>query len=214
MYLVIFQLRSTFGPDDFFSPLRVCKSIFYVAPHDRPNFTTTLRPRIFLRTMEPKFGKTIYAEVGADKRLGRKPAQQDHRIQGFIDQVTEHGYVVIRDAFSSAEIGEAKAELRRLATASDAGPASERGRNTFEGLNTKRIYALINKSRAFDKFALHADVLALNDHFLDTGYLLNAFHSVNIQPGEAPQTLHHDDGYVTVPLPHRPFGTVRAPYLL
>ncbi|KAF4870272.1 hypotheticall protein [Colletotrichum siamense] len=130
--------------------------------------------------------------------------------QHLIDHVEEHGYVIIPNAFTEAEIEEATSELARLAAdAASAGPAGgdRAGRNDFEGLNTKRIYALLNKSPVFQKFPLHPALLALNDHFLDPGFLLNSFHSVYIQPGEAPQMLHHDDGFVTVPRPHRPFGT-------
>jgi hypothetical protein len=163
--------------------------------------------------MKPKLNLSVDSEVGADKRLGMGPEQDHSEIQGLIDHINEHGYVVIPNVFSSEEIEEAKAEVRRLASAPRTGAASLRGRNTFEGLKTQRIYALANKSRFFDKFALHPDVLALNNYFLDPGYLLNSFQSITIEPGETPQTLHHDDGYVTVPRPHRPFGAVRS-YLL
>lgn len=129
-------------------------------------------------------------------------------IQSQIDHVTKHGYVIIPNAFSASEIAEAKAEIARIQNTPEAGPAGTSGRNSFEGLQTQRIYALLNKSRVFDKFPLHPTVLALNDNFLDEGYLLNAFHSVNIRPGEDAQALHHDDKYVTVPRPHRPFGSV------
>ncbi|KAF9872944.1 hypothetical protein CkaCkLH20_09454 [Colletotrichum karsti] len=131
-------------------------------------------------------------------------------IQSMIDHVEEHGYVIIPNAFTEAELEEAHTELLRLAAdAASAGPAGgdRAGRNDFEGLNTKRIYALLNKSPVFQKFPIQTTLLALNDHFLDSGYLLNSFHSVYIQPGEAPQMLHHDDGFVTLPRPHRPFGT-------
>jgi hypothetical protein len=159
--------------------------------------------------MKPKLNLSVDSEVGADKRLSNGPLQDHSEIQGLIDHINEYGYAVIPNAFSSEEIEEAKTEVRRLASLSQTGGASLRGRNTFEGLKTQRIYALANKSRVFDKFALHPDVLTLNDYFLDPGYLLNSFQSINIEPGETPQTLHHDDGYVTVPRPHGPFGAVR-----
>ncbi|KAF6831529.1 phytanoyl- dioxygenase family protein [Colletotrichum plurivorum] len=136
--------------------------------------------------------------------------------QELIDHVDEHGYVIIQNAFTEAEIEEAHRELVRLAAdAASAGPAGgdRAGRNYFEGLNTKRIYALLNKSPVFQKFPIQPTLLALNEHFLEPGFLLNSFHSVYIQPGEAPQMLHHDDGFVTVPRPHRPFGTVRPPLI-
>ena len=133
---------------------------------------------------------------------------QERRIQELVDHINEHGFAIIPNAFGADVIEEAKAEVKRLTDLPEAGPASARGRNTFEGVKTQRLYALANKSRVFDRFVLHPDVLALNDHFLDPGYLLNSFQSINIQSGETPQTLHHDDGYVTVTRPHRPFGTV------
>jgi hypothetical protein len=83
---------------------------------------------------------------------------------------------------------------------------SNRGRNPFEGLNTNRIYSLLNKTRVFDKFLIIPRVLALNDYFLDEGYLLSALHSISINPGEQRQGLHHDDGYIQFPRPRMPFG--------
>jgi ectoine hydroxylase-related dioxygenase (phytanoyl-CoA dioxygenase family) len=81
------------------------------------------------------------------------------------------------------------------------------GRNNFEGLNTNRIYSLLNKSRVFDKFVVIPRVLALNSYFLDEGYLLSAFHTISINPGEKAQSLHHDDGYIQFPRPRLPFGS-------
>ncbi|KAK2678664.1 hypothetical protein RAB80_007404 [Fusarium oxysporum f. sp. vasinfectum] len=149
----------------------------------------------------------INRETGAEKRLGHKSTTVNPHLQKLIDQTLLNGYVVIPNAFTNAEVEEANTELRRLASSPHAGPAVSGGRNKFEGLRTNRIYALLNKSRVFDKFVLHPDVLGLNEYFLDQGFLLNAFHSINIQPGEAPQTIHHDDGFITIPRPHRPFGT-------
>jgi hypothetical protein len=169
-------------------------------------------------TPTPTLNRSVNHEVGADKRLTMRRGLPilDSKIQSLADHVKEHGYVIIEDAFSSLEIAEAKAELLRLSkerASEQSNPASgggkEKGRNTFEGLKTERIYALANKSRVFDKFALNPDVLALNDYFLEPGYLLNSFLSINIQPGEQAQTLHYDDGYITIPRPHSPFGTVR-----
>lgn len=159
---------------------------------------------------QPKNNSIVNREVGVEKRLGRSSSPPSPEFQRFIDHTIEHGYVVVENAFTDAEVDEAIAELQRLSSTPEAGPASAGGRNTFEGLKTSRIYALINKSRVFDKFAMHPAVLALNNYFLDPGYLLNAYHSVCIQPGENPQTLHHDDGFITMPRPHKPFGSVNS----
>ncbi|KAK1633683.1 hypothetical protein BDP81DRAFT_293542, partial [Colletotrichum phormii] len=139
-------------------------------------------------------------------------------IEALIAHVEQHGYVIIPAAFSAPEADEAHAEIVCLTSSPEtAGPAGgftthtneeiRGGRNSFEGFKTHRIYALLNKSPVFQKFPTHPALLALNNHFLDPGFLLNAFHSVYIQSGEVPQALHHDDGYVGVPRPHRPFGT-------
>lgn len=151
---------------------------------------------------------SISAELGSHSRNLIKPGQWEPRIELLIREVQVNGYVIIPLAFSRAEVDEAKEELTRLTRSGQGGPAGKVGRNAFEGYKTGRIYALLDKSRIFDKFVSHPDVLALNDYFLDPGYLINAFHSISIQSGEKHQILHHDDGHVTVPRPHAPFGTV------
>lgn len=165
------------------------------------------------RPKEPPANVTINDEVGASKKLFRK--QVDPEVQKLVERAIEDGYVIIENAFTHAEVDEAIEELQRLRKLpGNGGPASGGGRNTFEGFQTHRIYALLNKSRVFDKFTIHPMVVALNNFFLDPGWLLNAYQAINIQPGENPQTLHHDDAYVTLPRPHRPFGTVcRERYL-
>lgn len=150
----------------------------------------------------------IYKEVGSDKKLKWDAAQVDPDTKRLIDEVVAQGYVIIKNAFTDAEVDEALEELRRLSASSDAGPAATGGRNTFEGFKTQRIYSLLNKSRVFDKFTIHPSVVALNKYFMDPGWLLSVIHSISIQPGEKPQTLHHDDGQITIPRPHRPLGSV------
>ena len=134
--------------------------------------------------------------------LERRPLPDDSVSRADIEHVLKHGYVIIRDAFTKAEAKEARDEIDRLL-----GQSPLKGRNPFEGLNTNRIYSLLNKTRVFDKFTVIPRVLALNDYFLDPGYLLTAFHTISINPGEKAQALHHDDGYIQVPRPRMPFGS-------
>lgn len=155
---------------------------------------------------EPQNNAIINSDVGTDKRLFRKPVDSSN--QENINSVIKNGCVIIKNLFTDTEVEQACQELKYIAESPAAGPASSGGRNKFEGFQTNRIYALLNKSRIFDKFVTHPQVVALNDYFLDPGWLLSVMLSIYIQPGEDPQTLHHDDGYITVPRPHRPFGTV------
>ncbi|KIW29162.1 uncharacterized protein PV07_04998 [Cladophialophora immunda] len=141
--------------------------------------------------------------------LTRRPLPSDPAVRADVEHVLEHGYVIIPNCFSAAEAREARDEISRL-LAKDSSPEGQQqplvGRNSFEGLNTNRIYSLLNKSRVFDKFVILPRVLALNDFFLDQGYLLSAFHTISINPGEQAQALHHDDGYIQFPRPRLPFG--------
>lgn len=108
--------------------------------------------------------------------LGRKPLPSNNpKTSADIQHVLDHGYVIIPDCFTKEEAKEARDEIRRLL-----GPSPPPGRNPFEGLSTNRIYSLLNKSRVFDKFAVIPRVLALNDYFLNEGYLLSAFHTISI----------------------------------
>ena len=100
--------------------------------------------------------------------LQNKPLPSDQQTRSDIEHVLENGYVVLEDCFTKEQAKEARDEITRLLGDSPTG-----GRNPFEGLNTNRIYSLLNKSRVFDKFVVLERVLALNDYFLDPGYLLS-----------------------------------------
>ncbi|KAL1954876.1 hypothetical protein VTO42DRAFT_465 [Malbranchea cinnamomea] len=130
-----------------------------------------------------------------------KPLPSDPVDRANIEHVLKHGYVVLENCFSKEEAEAAKAEIDRLS-----GRAPFKGRNAFEGFNTNRIYSLLNKTRAFDKFAILPRVLALNDFFLDPGYMISSFHTIQINPGEKNQAMHHDDEFISMPRPRLPFG--------
>jgi len=98
--------------------------------------------------------------------------------------------------------------LDRLEREHTSGPASQGGRNPFEGYNTRRIYALADKSRAFDCFPIHETVLKLNDYFLQPNYLMTSYHTVNIEPGSVEQSIHTDDGLIPLPRPRPLMGIV------
>lgn len=76
-----------------------------------------------------------------------------------------------------------------------------------QGTNTNRIYSLLNKTRTFDPFTIIPRILALNDYFLDEGYQITSFHTIQINPGEKGQELHHDDAFCHFPRPRGPLGT-------
>lgn len=64
--------------------------------------------------------------------------------------VQRDGFVVLRELLSNEQITEIKAAL-----APHLSEKGRRGRNHFEGKQTRRVYALLNKSRVFDQLLLH-----------------------------------------------------------
>src|SRR6202161_4615259 len=75
------------------------------------------------------------------------------------------------------------------------------GRNSFEGRRPQRIYSVLSRTRVCDRLVDHPRLLAVLDRLLMPNYLLSALQAINIQPGEAAQLAHHDDGFYPI---HRP----------
>jgi len=80
------------------------------------------------------------------------------------------------------------------------------GRNSFEGHRTQRIYSVLSRTRVCDRLVDHPRVLAVLDRLLMPNYLLSALQAINIQPGEAAQLAHHDDGFYPIPRPRAPLA--------
>ncbi|WIM86487.1 phytanoyl-CoA dioxygenase family protein [Candidatus Mycobacterium wuenschmannii] len=80
------------------------------------------------------------------------------------------------------------------------------GRNTFEGRKTQRIYSVLSRTRICDGVVDHPRVQAALDRLLMPNYLLSALQAINIQPGEAAQLAHHDDGFYPIPRPREPLA--------
>jgi hypothetical protein len=136
------------------------------------------------------------------------PGKKHLDVEKEIDHVLKHGYVILPSLFTKAEVDLANSELERLQSQPSSGPASQGGRNAFEGFKTRRVYSLPDKSRAFDCFPIHETLLKLNDYFLQPNYLLSAFHTVDIGPGSPPQSIHTDDGLIPLPRPRPLMGIV------
>ena len=106
------------------------------------------------------------------------------------------GYSVVESLLSADEAAAVRDGLREVL---DRTPM---GRNDFEGYQTRRIYALFAKTRAFDALALHPLLLRVLDAVLGPSYQLSAPTGIEIGPGEKAQGLHMDDGIYPLPRPH------------
>jgi ectoine hydroxylase-related dioxygenase (phytanoyl-CoA dioxygenase family) len=105
------------------------------------------------------------------------------------------GYAVVPGLLEATAVAALRDELALLF---DATPV---GRTSFEGHCTRRVYALIAKTRLFDAPATHPLVLRVLDRILGH-YQFSATEAVRIEPGEAAQELHHDDAVYPLPRPH------------
>lgn len=122
----------------------------------------------------------------------------EHVTRADLEQIHEHGYIVIEDVLTDAEIADIKAAILPL--------LNDKGRNVFEGFNTQRLYAVLSKTRALDRLVDHPRILAILDKLFLPNYLLSQLQVINLLPGEKGQPLHYDDGFYPIPRPRAPLG--------
>jgi ectoine hydroxylase-related dioxygenase (phytanoyl-CoA dioxygenase family) len=112
-------------------------------------------------------------------------------------RLVDDGYVVVTGMMAAADMQAVRADLSRVLQ------TTRTGRNSFEGYDTQRIYALFAKTRTFDQAATDPLLLGVLDQVLGH-YQLSAPVGIRIGPGEKAQILHRDDSIYPVPEPHPP----------
>ncbi|MBW3537137.1 MAG: phytanoyl-CoA dioxygenase family protein [Actinobacteria bacterium] len=112
-----------------------------------------------------------------------------------LSDLAERGYSVVEGVLTREEAAAKRAELTAVL---DRTPT---GRNEFEGYNTRRVYALFAKTRAFDGPATHPLLQGVLDRVLGP-HQLSAPVGIQIGPGEKAQVLHRDDAVYPLPRPH------------
>jgi len=106
----------------------------------------------------------------------------------------EVGYTIVENFMDVAQLAEFRARVAPLL-------GHHRGRNTFEGRTTERIYTLVARGKVFEDIASDPRLLAILGAFLKPNFLLSASHAICIYPGEIEQSLHTDDSFYLVPRP-------------
>ena len=117
--------------------------------------------------------------------------------QDIAQRLVEDGYVVVTGMMDADRWQAAREDLDRVLG------TTRTGRNSFEGFDTQRIYALFAKTRVFDQAATDPLLLGVLDQVLGH-YQLSAPVGIRIGPGEKAQILHRDDSIYPVPEPHPP----------
>ena len=97
--------------------------------------------------------------------------------QDVAQRLLDDGYVVVTGMIDAAGVHAARADLDRVLQ------STPTGRNSFEGYDTKRIYALFAKTRTFDLAAIDPLLLGVLDEVLGH-YQLSAPVGIRIGPGE------------------------------
>ncbi|KAI9013567.1 hypothetical protein DFJ74DRAFT_291519 [Hyaloraphidium curvatum] len=122
----------------------------------------------------------------------------DPRIVADLTHLKEEGYVILRNVLD-------KDTVRKIKEAVHAMQNQRFGRNGFEGTKTIRIMGLPGKHVIFDQLVEHPRVMELLDHILLPNFLLLFCQTIEVHPGEKRQPIHHDDGFIRVPMPHQAF---------
>ncbi|BCW88605.1 hypothetical protein sos41_17460 [Alphaproteobacteria bacterium SO-S41] len=104
------------------------------------------------------------------------------------------GFTIIDDFMSAPQLDAARAALAPHL-------GLHTGRNSFEGLETERVYTLVARGKVFEDATADPRLLGLLDRFLQPGYLLTASQAICIYPGEKAQPLHFDDGFYRMARP-------------
>lgn len=115
-----------------------------------------------------------------------------------LSAIERDGYIIFESLLSPADCAEIKSEVSPH--------LNKLGRNTFEGLRTRRLYNILNKSRCCDPLVEHPRILALLDRLFLPNYLLSQLQAIEIDSGEQAQLLHHDDGMYPIPRPRPPLS--------
>jgi len=147
--------------------------------------------------------KAIHATFNANPevtKLAKQPPQQksSDEVMTYVERMKKDGYVIVKNVLS-------KEKLQRIRSAL-APYLQKTGRNRFEGEQTQRVYALLDKSPEFEDLAMDPIMTGILDNFLLPNYLITAYQAINILPGSPHQPYHHDDQFMNVTRPHRPFS--------
>jgi len=125
-----------------------------------------------------------------------EPAHFERRISEVADRLDIEGYAIVERLVTAADARTIGAELRRSL---DGVPT---GRNVFEGLRTRRLYAVFAKTRVLDPLAVHPLALGVLERVLGPHFQLSGPTGIEIGAGEDAQMLHRDEDIYPVPRPH------------
>jgi ectoine hydroxylase-related dioxygenase (phytanoyl-CoA dioxygenase family) len=133
-----------------------------------------------------------YSTIGRAVEL--TPAEIERRAA----EIEDRGYTVLEDVIDPQLVRALVETIDRLLVELDI----PFGENTFLGQRTRRIFNLLPRDPIFAQVPLHPTVLPLVDRVLGGQCLLSSLTAIEMNPGQAAQPFHADDGSITLPRPH------------
>jgi ectoine hydroxylase-related dioxygenase (phytanoyl-CoA dioxygenase family) len=103
-----------------------------------------------------------------------------------------NGYVILPSHLDKAVLTKARAEIGELVAGADWGSG-------FDGCRTRRVWALLSRTRCLDAAALDPLVLAVADRVLGPGSQFSLTQATQIHPGQTAQVLHYEQGIYPLP---------------
>jgi ectoine hydroxylase-related dioxygenase (phytanoyl-CoA dioxygenase family) len=107
-------------------------------------------------------------------------------------ELERNGYAVIPNRMNDKDLLAAREELSRLLSSVDWGSG-------FDGNRTKRVFALLARSRCMDRAALDPLVLDVVERAVGPGTQFSITFATQVHPGQAAQVLHYDQGIYPLP---------------
>jgi ectoine hydroxylase-related dioxygenase (phytanoyl-CoA dioxygenase family) len=125
-------------------------------------------------------------------------------LDAHVDALDRDGFTILENVIEADLIAELVETIDRLMR----DLAVPYGTNAFLGAHTRRIFNLLSRDPIFARVPLHQSVLPLIERVLDRQCLLSSLTAIEMNPGQAPQPLHADDGSIALPRPHVPIVCV------
>jgi ectoine hydroxylase-related dioxygenase (phytanoyl-CoA dioxygenase family) len=107
-------------------------------------------------------------------------------------ELERSGYAVVPNRMDANDVAKAGEELSALTAAVGWGSG-------FDGSRTKRVWALLAKTRCMDQAALDSLVLDVVEQAIGPGAQFSITFATQVHPGQAAQVLHYDQGIYPVP---------------
>jgi hypothetical protein len=107
-------------------------------------------------------------------------------------QLDRSGYTVLCGRLGEEFLASARTEIGALLASADWGSG-------FDGSRTRRVWALLAKTRCMDQAALDPVVLDVVEQTIGPGAQFSLTYATQVHPGQGAQMLHYEQGIYPLP---------------